>query len=392
MKLLNAIILFTLILIIIAGAQPVFKGELIFPLQDKHVHGSSIVEAQNGDFLACWFHGSGERKANDVLIQGARFKKGTEAWGDVYVMADTPNLPDCNPVLFIDQKERLWLFWIAVQAKRWERSILRYRLSTDYQSPGVPQWDWQDIILFQPGEDFAQAIKDALPHFKSQESMWSEYAPAYSKMTIEAAHDPVKRQAGWMTRIHPFVLPSGRILLPLYSDGYNVSSVGISDDMGAHWRLSLPMVGLGPIQPTIVQKKDGTLVSYMRDSGVMPPRVLRSVSKDDGESWSLALDTDIPNPGSSLEVITLRDGCWLMVYNDTEEGRHQLAVSLSDDEGESWQWKRYIGKSERSKDSFSYPSMIQSRDGMIHLTYSYAQKGKQSIKHVVFNSEWIKAN
>jgi predicted neuraminidase len=358
-------------------------------LQNKHVHGSSIVEAPNGDFLACWFYGSGERKADDVLIQGARLKKGESAWSDVYLMADTPNLPDCNPVLFIDQNERLWLFWIAVQASRWERSILRYRLSTNYQSPGVPHWDWQDIILFQPGEVFAQAIKDALPQFKSEEPMWSEYAPSYSKMTIEAAQDPVKRQAGWMTRIHPLVLPSGRILLPLYSDGYNVSAVAISDDIGSHWRLSLPMVGLGPIQPTIVRKKDGTLVSYMRDSGIMPPRVLRSVSKDDGESWSLALDTDIPNPGSSLEVITLKDGRWFVVYNDTEEGRHRLAVSLSDDEGESWPWKRYIEKIEKGGGSFAYPSMIQSKDGMIHLTYSYAEKGKKSIKHVVFNTDWI---
>ena len=106
-------------------AQSIFEGQLIFPLQEKHVHGSSIIEAPNGDLLACWFYGSGERRASDVLIQGARLKKGEKVWSPVYEMADTPNLPDCNPVLFIDATERLWLFWVVVQAERWERSLLK---------------------------------------------------------------------------------------------------------------------------------------------------------------------------------------------------------------------------------------------------------------------------
>ena len=65
-------------------SQPIFESENIFPLQNKHVHGSSIVECPNGDFLACWFHGSGERTADDVVIQGARLKKGTKKWSSVF--------------------------------------------------------------------------------------------------------------------------------------------------------------------------------------------------------------------------------------------------------------------------------------------------------------------
>ena len=74
------------------NANPLFKEYSIFPIQNKHVHGSSIIELPNGDLLSCWFHGSGERKANDVQIKGSRLKKGSNKWGDVFDMADTPSL------------------------------------------------------------------------------------------------------------------------------------------------------------------------------------------------------------------------------------------------------------------------------------------------------------
>ena len=72
---------------------------------------------------------------------------------------------------------------------------------------------------------------------------------------------------------------------------------------------------LGPIQPTIAVGANGELIALCRDSGRAPGRVLRSVSTDNGETWSLARDTDLPNPGSSLAVVTLRDGRWALVYN-----------------------------------------------------------------------------
>ncbi len=371
-------------------AQPEIQDNLIFPLQQKHVHSSSIVECPNGDLLACWFHGSGERTADDVVIQGARLEKASKKWSPVFLMADTPHFPDCNPVLFVDQKARLWLFWIVVRANAWEQSILKYRTSTDYQRTAAPKWDWQDIILLKPGDIFAQTIEAAFKELIPEEPMWAEYAPPYSTMIVDAAKDKAKRQTGWMTRTHPTILPSGRILLPLYSDGYNVCLVAITDDNGQHWRAGKPIVGLGPIQPSIVGKKDGTLVAYMRDSGNPPYRVLVSTSSDEGESWSPAIDTDIPNPGSSLEAIVLKDGRWVMVFNDTEDGRHSLAAALSDDEGRTWKWKRHIGRSDNRARSFAYPSLIQAKDGMLHLTYSYREPAGATIRHCTFTADWIK--
>ena len=363
-------------------------GELIFPLQDQHVHGSSIVELSNGDFLACWFQGSGERKANDVVINGARLKKGEDKWSDVFLMADTPDQPDCNPVLFLNKQKKLFLVWVVVQANEWETSLLKFRTSIDYLNEGPPEWEWQDIILLKPGEEFVNEIESKFRKNKGREMAWATHAPLYEKMIVDAAKDPKKRETGWMTRIHPLIQDDGKILLPLYSDGFNISILAISDDDGTNWYESLPIVGKGNIQPSLIQKEDGTVIAFMRDSGDEPGRIMLAESKDDGNSWSFANDSDIPNPGASIEVIKLISGNWLLVYNDVEDGRYRLAAALSDDEGLTWKWIKHL---EQSKgESFHYPSVIQSYDGQIHLTYSYFLKGeRKSIIHISFDEDWI---
>ena len=372
------------------NGKPLFQEYSIFPFQDKHVHGSSIIEAPNGDLLSCWFHGSGERTANDVVIKGSRLKKGSNKWENVFEMADTPDLPDCNPVLWIDNNDKLWLFWIAVRANRWENSILRYKTSINYLNEGAPDWNWQDDIIIKPGEKFSETIQLAFEEH-IDEPMWAEYALPYSKLIIEAAKDPEKRQKGWMTRIHPLSLESGRILLPLYSDGYNVSLIAISDNNGKSWKASSPIVGLGPIQPSLVKKKNGHIIAYMRDSGTDPKRILKSISKDNGDTWSFATDTKIPNPSSSIEVLQLKNGNWIMACNDTESGRNQMVILLSFNEGKSWEVKKYIGKHEQSSGiTFAYPSLIQSTDGFIHLTYSFKNNEGKTIQHAIFNEDWIK--
>jgi len=370
-----------------------FKSRLIFPAQPKHVHSSSIVECPNGDLLAVWFHGSGERTANDVVIQGSRLKPGAEAWGEVFVAADTPGLPDCNPVVFLDGRQRLWLAWLVVRVNRWEQSLLKYKWSTDFEGDGAPRWQWQDVILVQPGADLPERLRAGFKRLGYDQDMWSEYAKPYDELLVEAAADPVKRDIGWMTRAKPLRIVrgahTGRLLLPLYSDGFNISLMAISDDDGGNWRPSQPLVGLGNIQPTLAQRKDGTVVAFMRDAGEAPKRVMVSESRDDGETWSVARDTDLPNPGSSLALVVLTDGRWLLVLNDTEEGRHQLAVVVSEDEGRTWKGKKYLEQSKPREGSFAYPTAIQARNGRIQVTYTYDLKAGKSIKHVDFDPAWL---
>ncbi len=91
------IILPLIVAVVSAISAPLYKGELIFPLEKWHNHSSSVVELPNGDLLVCWFHGSGERKADDVKIEAARWSKKTGKWSERFTLGDTPGFPDTNP-------------------------------------------------------------------------------------------------------------------------------------------------------------------------------------------------------------------------------------------------------------------------------------------------------
>lgn len=355
----------------------------LFPLQEEHVHGSSVVELPGGDLLAAWFQGSGERTADDVRIMGARFKNGK--WSAPFLLADTPHIPDCNPVLFLNRSKELFLVWIAVQANRWQHSVLRVRTTTDYQGSGAPRWTWQDNIFLKPGDDFALEIEARLKTLAPTGHGWAEYAPAYDRTITEAARDPGKRSFGWMTRIKPLLLPGNRIVLPLYSDGFNLSLMAISDDDGRTWKPGSPLVGRGPIQPALAQKKDGTLSAYLRDSGDAPNRVHYSESSDQGQSWTPSVKTDIPNT-ASVEILVLQNGLWVFVGNDQNRTRARLSLYVSDDEGKTWKWKHLL--EDREKGNYSYPALIQSEDGRIHITYSFhPEDQRKTIKHVQLKPE-----
>jgi len=367
------------------ATKAIESEEIIFPLQNEHTHGSSIVMLPNGDLLAAWFQGSGERTADDVRVMGARLKKGLKNWSTPFLIADTKGIPDCNPVLFLNQKGKLFLFWVAVIANKWENAILRFRTSTNYNGNEAPVWEWQDNIFLKPDDNFAKEVEKRFKEMPESQAGWAGYAPQYDKMIIEASKDLLKRSLGWMTRIHPITLESGRILLPLYSDGLNFSMVAISDDDGTIWRPSLPIVGRGPIQPALAVKKNGDIVAFMRDSGDAPTRVHTSNSTDNGESWSASQKTDIPNE-ASVELCVLKDGKWVFVGNDINDGRYRLSLYISDDEGSTWKWKELIEYDAERKGSFSYPCMIQTKDGFLNISYSYSLgDGKKTIKHVVID-------
>lgn len=366
---------------------PSLANESIFPIQGKHTHASSIVALPNGDLLTVWFHGSGERKSDDVLLMGSRKQKGQDQWSEPFLMADTPGIPDCNPVLFLNQKNELFLVWIAVMANEWENSILRLKRSKSYTADGAPIWNWQDNILLKPGKEFAEEVEKKFKDLPDSHLGWSAYAPEYEKLILEASKDSKKTSVGWMTRIKPLIT-SDKIILPLYSDGFNFSMMAISKDQGETWKNSLPLVGKGPIQPALIQKENGDIVAMLRDSGDAPTVIQESISKDQGQSWSAAQKTNFPNT-ASVELLKLKDGRWWMVGNDIHDGRYQLALWISSDEGKSWSQPQYLELDPSKQGGFSYPAIIQDNQGLVHLTYSKHLKEGKTIQYRLLDPNQI---
>jgi len=412
------------------GTISQLETELIFPVQEEHTHGSTIVELPNGDLLAGWFQGSGERWADDVQIMGARKKKNQSTWSEPFILADIKEFPDCNPVLFIDGKNRLWLMWMTIIANQWETALLVYRVSDNYMDMDeAPNWKWQENLLLKPGgktergiqsgDPFVASVKNQIEEYtsyiggNSDKSIYLERWKSQSDQILSLARGenmiragrvpeldgqvdevqlgyPYFRRMGWQTANKPFITEGGRMIVPLYSDGFSFSIMVYTDDWGENWKSSTPLVGSGNIQPAIAQKKSGELVAFMRDNGFPPKRLHISSSKDNGETWSSVRDSAIPNPGSLCDIITLENGHWILVNNDTESGRSRLAVMLSEDEGKTWPWIKYLADDMNSRSH--YPAIIVGKDGLFHVTYSFFQEdNKKTIKHAAFNEEWIKS-
>lgn len=382
-----------------APARPGFhRATDLFPAEPWHNHGSCVVELPGGQLLACWFHGSGERKADDVRIEGARGTRTREGvrWGPRFVMADTPGYPDTNPTLFLDGSGRLWLLYPTILANLWESALMKAHVSRDFRGTGAPRWERTEVLHVTPGPEFDATMQRTLPLLEAAargqpwtESTQREVRDYLDAMRLHTA-DKLYRRLGWMTRAHPQVLDGGRLLVPLYHDGFSCSLMALSDDGGVHWHTSTPLVGGGNIQPSVVRRNDGSLVAYMRDNGPPPKRLLVAESQDRGETWGEVRDSGIPNPGSGAEVIRLADGAWLFIGNDTEEGRHRLSVWLSRDEGRTWPGRRALESAPaESGESWAYPSVVQSRDGRLHATYSAHSRGGGRIRHAEFDGAWV---
>ena len=411
----------------------------IFPQTKAHTHGSTIVELPNGDLLAAWFQGSGERWADDVRIMGARLIRGSETWSQPFLMADVPEFPDINPVLFLDKQEKLWLVWYTVIANQWETSLPTYRISTEYmQQSGPPVWDWQQVLFVKPGDrtergmlpddKFVQSVdrqtkaiggylKDSIHASEAMLDRWERwridllekasgedmkrrgyYIDADGQRIDGPMGYPYFRRMGWQTKNKAVFIAEDRMILPLYSDGFSFSLMAITDDGGVNWQFSEPIVGLGNIQASIAERNDGSLVAYMRDNGPPPKRLMVSESNDGGLTWSMVRDSELLNEGSGADVVALQNGNWVLAYNDTEDGRHSLAISLTTDEGRTWSHTRHLELDNRESNvatQFAYPSIIEGKHGVLHVVYSLHRRDARgephkSIKYARLTEDWIR--
>jgi predicted neuraminidase len=314
---------------------PTVTSEYIFtdaPFEE--CHASTLVELPDGDLLAAWFGGKREGDPS-VAIWGARRARG--AWSRPEVWARESGVPCWNPVLFRDRHDKIWLF---------------YKYGT---SPRT----WHG------------ASRTSIDGIK-----WSP--PAYLPTSPPEAEilGPIKNK--------PILLSNGDVLA-----GTSVETpttwqcwVEISADDCRTWRkfgpIAVPGVPYGIIQPTVWETAPGRLKMLVRSTERIGA-ICAASSVDGGHTWTPAQPTSLPNPNSGIDAVKMKDGTVALVYNHTRSGRTPLNLAFSHDDGSTWSLPDVL---EDEPGEYSYPAIIQTRDGLLHITYTWRRR---RIKHVVID-------
>jgi predicted neuraminidase len=293
-------------------------------------HASTIVETDRG-LVAAWFGGTAERNP-DVGIWASRREDGK--WTTPVEVANgvqTPALrhPTWNPALFQPRSGPLLLFYKV--------------------GPSPSTW-WGMVMTSADGG-----------------RTWSS-----PRRLPDGVLGPIKNK--------PVQLANGDILSGSSTehDGWRVHFERSSDN-GATWSVTPPLNDgkeIPAIQPSILLHRDGRLQAIGRSRS---KRIFETWSSDQGRTWSALALTDLPNSSVGTDAVTLGDGRFLLVYNHTATGRSPLNVAVSTD-GRQWMAGPVL-ENEPGRE-FSYPAAIQTRDGLVHITYTWR---RERIRHVVLD-------
>lgn len=181
-------------------------------------------------------------------------------------------------------------------------------------------------------------------------------------------------------RNKPILLEDGKLLCGSSTefDGWRIHFEWTTDQ-GATWQ-RVPAIHdgekIGAIQPTLMRHADGRIEALCRNRDGNG-QIVTTSSVDQGETWTELTPTNLPNPNSGIDAVTLQDGRFLLVYNHTKRrgtkprGREMINLAVSND-GVTWQAAAVLDNEERSE--FSYPAVIQSTDGVVHVTYTWKRR------------------
>ena len=315
----------------VAADPAVVTSEFIFETNPvPSCHATTIAETPAG-LVAAWFAGTAEGKP-DVAVWTARQIDGR--WTAPEKVADGAPHPCWNPVLFQPSKGPLLLFYKVGPSPR----------------------AWWGMLKSSADEGKTWTAATRLP---------------------EGFLGPIKNK--------PIELASGVLICPSSTESEAKPSAWrahfeMTPDLGQTWTMAKPAShgepGIDAIQPSILQPGGENLVALGR---TRQKRLFRVESPDLGRTWGAMTLLDLPNPNSGTDALTLKDGRHVLIYNHTERGRSPLNVAVSAD-GQTWRAALIL--EDEPKAEFSYPAVIQTRDGMIHFTYTWKRK---LAKHVVVN-------
>ncbi|MBN1415252.1 MAG: exo-alpha-sialidase [Bacteroidales bacterium] len=300
-------------------------------------HSATIAETPKG-LVVAFFGGTYERHP-DVCIYVSRQEKGKWTAPEEIangIINDTLRYPTWNPVLF-----------------------------------QVPEGD---LILFYKVGPSPSSWQGMLKRSKDQGKTWSK-----PDSLPEGFIGPVKNK--------PVLLDNGTILCGSSTENYGWKiHFETTKDHAISWERSDPVndgIIYQAIQPTILKYNNGRLQILCRSMNCM---ILESWSADTGKTWSLLKESNLPNNNSGIDAVSLANGRQLLVYNhvktpvNANKGyRTPLNVAISKD-GKIWYAALVLEDSETGQ--YSYPSVIQSADAMVHVVYTWR---REKIKYVKIN-------
>ena len=308
----------------------IIKEEFIFENPPfNSCHASTITETQDGSLLCAYFAGTDEG-ASDVAIWLS--SQGDTLWLHPRKVAECEGAACWNPVLFT-----------------------------------MPSGE---ILLFYKGGRNPREWSGFLKRSSSQGRKWTD-----AELLPAGVTGPVRSK--------PLLLSNGTLLCGSSAESWRRWGcwIDIMTDGGQSWRKSTPINDprqlFGVIQPSLFYGQNGEIKMVMRSHQI--GFVCMASSQDQGQTWSDAKSTELPNPNAAVEALNLADGRILLVFNDSKTKRYPLSLSLSKDGGESWERSVVL---EDQKGEYSYPAAIQTRDGLVHVTYTY---NRELIKHVVLD-------
>ncbi len=313
-------------------------------------HVSSIAQAENGSLVCVWYSGSREG-GKDVAIMLSRSSKKGE-WTDPVRLTDREKTSiDLdryikkvgNPLIFGDKRGRLWLLYASVTLGGWSGTTLNYKVSLDN------------------GKTWSKARKMILsPFFNLTNNIKNKGIP----------------------------LDDGSFLIPAYHEFINKYSQLLwirPDEDRIKYRIGKMTREAEAIQPSLLHAGNKNIISFFRNMSEEERKyILTSISADLGKTWSELSETRLPNPNSGFDMIAIQDGKILGVINNSFHDRSDLSLVVSSDKGKSWMAIKTLENNPEKE--YSYPSIIRSRDGLFHITYTFERK---RIKHVVFNKSWL---
>lgn len=328
------------------GAEPgtagVVKTEFIY---DKapypSCHAATIVETAPGKLVAAWFGGTAERNP-DVGIWVSRHEDGKWTEGVEVangIQPDGPRLPTWNPVFFQAPGGDLYLYYKV--------------------GPSPSEWWGMEMTSSDGGRTWSKPVR--LP----------------GKVLGAIKNKPI-------------ILKDGTWLAPSSSEAEGwTAQVERSTDKGKTWTVIGPLNDgkkIRAIQPTLLEHADGSVQMLARGRN---DKIVETWSKDGGLTWAPMYDGILPNNNSGLDAVALKDGRFLLVYNHStreqkgmgHKGRGILNVAVSRD-GKTWEAALVLDYIDQPNKQFSYPSMIQTSDGKVHIVYTWH---RERIKHVVLD-------